>query len=314
MLSWMALGAGGLYLLSGLIYLKQIPKHKEFKLRKLPKNMYLPVLIGYTRYRKIWLDVIRAPHIIVAGETGGGKSSFLHQAIIQLVQRAKVLIIDLKRVEFQYMKNHAWYEYTLTGTVRMLEWLTKEYYRRRDLLAETNCNNVQKYNKKFPKVRLNHICLVVDELSQLVPADEPDKDIKKIKAYCLRMLMDLSALARCVGIHLILATQRPDKDVLPGLLKANIPVKICYPVTTDINSRIVLDSPEAAEISAPGRAIFKRAKKLIQVQTAYLDLDRAEELIQKISVRPLNPLANSPRKKVSKKLANDLKKDVQKKV
>jgi len=207
------------------------------------------------------------------------------------MDNVQLFIIDLKRLEFSYLKNHSWYGYTLSEAVKILEWLIQELHRRLEVLDNADCVKISEYKGND----LPYMILVVDELSQLCPDGEPDKDTKKVKEYTHKMFSDLAALARCVGIHLVLSTQRPDHKILPGSLKANIPAKLCYPVTSKVNSEIVLDNGSAFYLSRiKGRGVLKWDGQK-EIQTMYLPVKRARKLVQKVPYKDIKPVNKTPK-------------------
>lgn len=215
----------------------------------------MKIPFGVSRAGEIWRDIRRFPHLLVAGQTGGGKSNFLHCLItnLTLYNNCKIFIIDMKRMEFNIYEDHAEVAYKLDHAYRVLKYLRQELDRRMDLLSSARVNNINKYKG------LDYYFLVVDEFSQLSPILATSKEEKEIRKLCHQYLIDLICLARAVGIHIILATQRPDRDILPGQLKANIPATLCFKVRNVTNSLICLDNDKAAYLpnDIPGRAIFQ---------------------------------------------------------
>jgi S-DNA-T family DNA segregation ATPase FtsK/SpoIIIE len=216
--------------------------------------------------------------LVVAGETYGGKSNFLHQAIACLVQQENVelYVIDLKKVEFGYLKDHAEIALALPDAVRALETLSMEMIRRMDLLLNKRIPKIQEYKHDGS---LPYIVLVIDELSQLSPALAKDAGVKALRTIALQCLTDILCLARALGIHVIVSTQRPDKDILPGQLKANIPAALCFKVKNETNSRIVLDNSKADQLPRiKGRAVWQfDVEREVQVQ--YLPVSIARRLL-----------------------------------
>jgi hypothetical protein len=256
----------------------KIPGYVKFEYREPPERMVLPIPVGQSRAGFIWADLAELPHLVVAGETYGGKSNFLHQAIAVLVRsgNVKLYVIDLKKVEFGYLHNHAELAMTLPDAVRVLESLCMLMMERMDLLLKKGRPNVGGQ-------KLDYHVLIVDELSQLSPALATDPDVKSMRKDGQQMLTDLLCLARALGIHVIVSTQRPDKDVLPGQLKANIPAALCFKVKNEINSRIVLDNDKADSLPRiKGRAIWQfDVEREVQVQ--YLPVRQAKAILPKVS-------------------------------
>ena len=263
-----------------------IPEKIDYAKPELPKEMALPVLIGYSRAGMIIEDLAQFPHLCVAGETFGGKSTFLRQALVTLkLERPEtgIYIIDMKRLEFSFFAKHSWYAYTMPEAIRLLEYLHKEMYDRLALLDKAMCVNIQEYHQRGGM--LPYCVLALDEFSQLCPElakNDKDKDDRK---YAHSMLVDLVCLARAVGIHVIICTQRPDYKVLPGQLKANIPAALCFRVKNGVNSDIVLDNTRAAYLPRiRGRAIWQFDRE-IEVQVPWLTTAQAREMLQRVPER-----------------------------
>ena len=252
----------------------QLPGYVKFERREPPEGMILPIPIGQSRAGFLWADLAELPHLVVAGETYGGKSNFLHQAIACLVrnEKAKLHIIDLKKVEFGYLRDYADLSMTLPDALRALESLCLLMVERMDLLLQKGMPNVR-------KTGLDYHVLIVDELSQLSPELAKEKHIKEMRKAAQQMLTDLLCLARALGIHVIVSTQRPDKEVLPGQLKANIPAALCFKVKNEVNSRIVLDNDKADLLPRiKGRAIWQfDVEREVQVQ--HLPVNMARRLL-----------------------------------
>lgn len=256
---------------------EHLPSYVKFALKDAPKEMTLPIPIGWSRGGFIWADLAELPHLVVAGETYGGKSNFLHQVLAVLANNPKVKlhVIDLKKVEFGYLKDHADLAMALPDAVRTLENLCYLMMERMDLLLKKGRPNV----KGSP---LDYHVLVVDELSQLSPNIATDPKVKDMRKAAQQMLTDLLCLARALGIHIIVSTQRPDKDVLPGQLKANIPAALCFKVKNETNSRIVLDNGKADLLPRiKGRAIWQwDIEREVQVQ--HLPVEVARKMLPKV--------------------------------
>jgi hypothetical protein len=252
----------------------RLPGYVKFEHRELPEGMILPIPIGQSRAGFLWADLAELPHLVVAGETYGGKSNFLHQAINALIhnEKVKLHVIDLKKVEFGYLKDHAELAMTLPDAVRLLEGLCFLMVERMDYLFKKGKPNVRGEKMEY------HV-LVVDELSQLSADLAKEKHIKEMRKAAQQMLTDLLCLARALGIHVIVSTQRPDKDVLPGQLKANIPAALCFKVKNEVNSRIVLDNDKADLLPRiKGRAIWQfDVEREVQVQ--HLPVNMARRLL-----------------------------------
>jgi len=263
------------------VFDRKLPRTVPFALPdnwdELTREMVLPIPIGYSRAGLEIVDLTEFPHMVVAGETMGGKSNFLHQMIAAILGKCKLYIIDMKRLEFSYLSRHATYAFTLEKAVQILECLVGELHRRLEMLDRAGVVKIQDYQGDD----LDYIVLVVDEFSQLSPVLAKSKTEKEIKTYLHSMMVDLMTLARCVGIHCVVGTQRPDAQILPGQLKANIPATICFRVKNTVNSDIILDNGKAAHLPRiKGRGIFQFDRER-EVQVMFLPVDQAKKLLPK---------------------------------
>lgn len=280
-----------------------IPVRKEYEKPELPEGMALPLVIGYSRAGLLFGDLAEFPHLCVAGETFGGKSTFLRQALVTLkLDRPDVqlFLIDMKRLEFSYWAPYAWYAYTMREAIKMLEYLEKELHRRLELLDKAGCVNIQEYHSGDVNkmIELPYLVLVIDEFSQVCPELAKDDEDKKTRQYAHSILVDLVCLARAVGIHVIICTQRPDHKVLPGQLKANIPAALCFRVKNSVNSEIVLDNNRAAYLPRiRGRAIYQFDRE-VEVQVMWLSNDKAREMLKALPTQEKVVNLEDYRKKV----------------
>ena len=257
----------------------------------------LPFAVGIGREGLITADLTSCPHLLVAGQTGAGKSNFLHTLVACLLQTDAVLhIIDLKRVEFSYLKKHVNVKYTLAGAIETLEFLTAEMHRRMAFLDRAEYVSAKEWRAENSGEVLPYHVLIVDEFSQLCPVLAKEKADRESRTYAHKLLVDLICLARSLGIHIVIATQRPDADILPGQLKANIPATICFKVRSEVNSRICLDNNRASLLPSPaelpGRAIWQHETER-EVQTLFLPLAAARAGLKFTKTLPL-PSSFSP--------------------
>lgn len=255
---------------------ENLPQYVKFALKDAPEGMTLPIPIGYSRGGFIWADLAKLPHMVVAGETYGGKSNALHQMIAVLAHNPKVKlhVIDLKKVEFGYLKNHAELAMTLPDAVRVLEGLCFLMMERMDMLLKKGRPNVTGMGKDY------HV-LIIDEMSQLSPDMATEKHIKEMRKAAQQMLTDLLCLSRALGIHIVLCTQRPDASVIPGQLKANIPAALSFKVKSEVNSRIILGESNDKAFYLPrikGRAIWQFDRER-EVQVQHLPVHIAKRML-----------------------------------
>lgn len=199
-------------------------------------------------------DLEKAPHLLVAGATGSGKSSWINWMLCGLIEAYTpddigFVMIDPKRVELAAYKGirHQVFDpvYDITDSLQALTWVSREMETRFEDMEQAGIRSLSAWNDSG-RANRSRIVVVIDELANLVLADK--KAEKKI--------VRLAAMGRAAGIHLVLATQRPSADVLTGLIRANVPTRICMPVGTEMESRIVLDSNGAEHLSV-GEALCK---------------------------------------------------------
>lgn len=235
-----------------------------------PEGMALPIPLGYSRAGLEWLDLAAAPHFLIAGTPGSGKSNLLHCLCASLYAHADVRIIDLKRLEFSYLRAHG---IQVAATVKeagkaLLE-LNREMDRRLFILEAAGCVKVQDYDGDMPFI----VC-VIDELAEL----QDDT--------CHGLLNRLLRLSRACGISIVAATQRPSTNVISGDSRANFASKLCYRVADELNSRMVLGETcnRAAYLPPiPGRAVFKWDRTR-EIQTMYLPVAEARKRLESHSV------------------------------
>lgn len=240
-------------------------------------------------------DVTNFIHMIVGGETGSGKSNFLHFLLMQLANAPNCLlcIIDLKRLEYEYYKHNALLVTSLEGAVHLLVSLYKEMKKRQDILAGANVVKIQDYPGEMPFI----VC-VIDELSQMCPKYAKSKEDKVLRELAYGYIYDLLSLSRATGIHLIMATQRPDQYVLPGGLKANTPAAVAFQVKNSTNSKIILDNVNASYLPPiPGRCIYQHGRE-IQVQVPFVTIANIPRFLSVASLVPYSfPLQENRERK-----------------
>jgi len=223
----------------------------------------------------IFTDVTDGPHILVAGATGTGKTIFLNTLILSLLYKCtpdqmRIIMVDPKRVEFQHYNDipHLLCPviYDATKTINALQWLTREMERRFEVFSEVPARNIHSYNSNKSIIasglQMPYIVFIVDELADLMAAKG-----REIEAGVVR----LAQMARATGIHLVLATQRPSVEVITGLIKANVPTRITFQVSSQVDSRTVIDTSGAEKLIGAGDMLFLSAKssKIIRIQAPY---------------------------------------------
>ena len=260
----------------------------------------LSLAIGKTTSGEIsTLDLVKMPHLLIAGTTGSGKSVCLNTIICSLLYRAnpdelKFVIIDPKKVEMTLYKGLKGYhllgmedfdESIVTkpeNATLALRAVEKEMGSRYDALAEAVVRNIQEYNSKMEaegEPIMPYIVVVVDELADLMMlnAKEVEQPIAR-----------LAQLARAVGIHLVIATQRPSVDVITGLIKANFPSRIAFQVATKIDSRTIIDTSGAEKLIGRGDMLYlgSGSSELVRLHNAFLSISEIEAIMDHIKSQP----------------------------
>ena len=274
-----------------------VSMHSVISAEKFQKSeMELPVAIGKTISNEtLVFDLARMPHLLMAGATGQGKSVGLNAVLTSLLYKkhpaeVKFVLVDPKKVELTlYNKIERHYlaklpdseEAIITDNKKVINTLNSlciEMDNRYELLKNASCRNIVEYNKKFKDRKLNpndghqflpYIVLVVDEFADLIMTAG-----KEVETPIAR----LAQLARAIGIHLIIATQRPSVNVITGVIKANFPARIAFRVTSKIDSRTILDGSGADQLIGRGDMLFTQGNELIRIQCAFVDTPEIELL------------------------------------
>ena len=262
----------------------------------LKSDMELPVAWGKTISNEVYVsDLAKMPHLLMAGATGQGKSVGLNVLLTSLIYKKhpsqlKFVLVDPKKVElslFNKLERHFLAKLPngedaiITETkmvIYTLNSLCIEMDARYDLLKDAGCRNLKEYNAKFVKRKLlptkghrflPYIVLVIDELSDLmmVAGKEVEQPVAR-----------LAQLARAIGIHLVVATQRPSVNVITGLIKANFPTRLSYRVTSKVDSRTILDTGGAEQLVGMGDMLLSQNSDIIRLQCAFVDSSEVEEI------------------------------------
>ena len=238
----------------------------------------IPVIIGESETgKRIFSDLTKCPHILAGGATGSGKSVFINNCILSTLYSGKchLVLIDVKRVEFSIYEGlpHliAPIVYDAKTALNTLKNLCYEMDKRYQTLKNSKCRNIQDYRTRGGK--MNYICVVIDELADLVLCN------KKIESYLIR----LAQLGRASGIHLILATQRPDATIISGLIRANIPTRVCFAVQKATDSRIILDMTGGERLRGAGDGLYIPigSKVPTRFQSPFITTDTLIQAIEK---------------------------------
>lgn len=261
-------------------------------------DMDLPVVFGKTISNEIFMaDLAKMPHLLMAGATGQGKSVGINAILTSLLYKKhpselKFVMVDPKKVELSlYSKIERHYlaklpdgeDAIITDTHKVINTLNSlciEMDTRYDLLKNAFCKNLKEYNKKFIERKLNpenghrympYIVLVVDEFADLIMTAGKEVELP---------IARLAQLARAVGIHLIVATQRPSVNVITGMIKANFPARAAFRVISSVDSRTILDSPGAEQLVGKGDMLYFNGNDIIRLQCAFVDTPEVEKVAE----------------------------------
>ncbi|WP_418313372.1 DNA translocase FtsK 4TM domain-containing protein, partial [Porphyromonas sp.] len=264
----------------------------------------LPIAIGRTITNDVYLfDLSKMPHLLIAGATGQGKSVGLNALITSLLynkrpEELKLILIDPKMLEFSIYESIGRHfltkledeeKYIITDTNKalpVLESLCVDMDGRYELLARAKVRNIAEYNKLFRQghlreedgfVFLPYLVLIVDEFADLIMTT--GRAIEK-------PIARLAQKARAAGIHIVLATQRPSTDVITGLIKANFPARIAFKVSSQVDSRTILDTKSAKDLIGRGDMLINDGKEMRRIQCAFIDTPETERIVDHISRQP----------------------------
>ncbi len=275
------------------VYFKSVVNSPEF----IEANSLLTLAIGKTTSGEIsTLDLSKMPHLLIAGTTGSGKSVCINTIICSILYTAtpdevKFVMIDPKKVEMTLYKRLEGYHLlkmedipepivtSVDNAILALRALEKEMDRRYNILADAVVRNIGEYNSKMIKSNepiMPYIVLVVDELADLMMLSAKD-----VEAPIAR----LAQLARAVGIHLVIATQRPSVDVITGVIKANFPSRVAFQVASKIDSRTIIDQPGADKLIGRGDMLHlgTGSSDVFRMHNAFLSLEEIESLMDHVS-------------------------------
>ncbi|MFD2823793.1 DNA translocase FtsK 4TM domain-containing protein [Lacinutrix iliipiscaria] len=273
-------------------------------------EMQLPIAFGKTISNETFVvDLAKMPHMLMAGATGQGKSVGLNAVLTSLLYKkhpaeVKFVLVDPKKVEltlFNKIERH--YLAKLpdsedaiitdnTKVINTLNSLCIEMDNRYELLKNALCRNIAEYNAKFKARKLNpndghqflpYIVLVVDEFADLIMTAG-----KEVETPIAR----LAQLARAIGIHLIIATQRPSVNVITGIIKANFPARIAFRVTSKIDSRTILDNSGADQLIGRGDMLYTQGNEVVRIQCAFVDTPEVEKIVDFIGAQKAYPDAH----------------------
>jgi DNA segregation ATPase FtsK/SpoIIIE, S-DNA-T family len=279
-----------------IVSMHSVIASKKFQEAKLE----LPIVFGKTITNEVFtVDLCKMPHILVAGATGQGKSVGLNAIITSLLYKKhpsqlKFVLIDPKKVEFSIYSNIEKYFLAklpdaqepiitdVTKVVQTLNSLTKEMDSRYDLLKKAHVRTIIEYNNKFVKRTLNpdkghrflpYIVVIIDEFGDLIMTAGKDIELP---------IARIAQLARAVGIHMIIATQRPSTNIITGSIKANFPARVAFKVSSMIDSRTILDCPGANQLIGRGDMLISQGSDLVRIQCAFVDTPEIDNICKHI--------------------------------
>lgn len=267
------------------VWLRSVLQVEKFK----NSTMTLPIVLGKTIANEVFIaDLALMPHLLIAGATGAGKSVCINVIISSLLyacrpDKVKFVMIDPKRVElfhYQHLKNHFLLKFPgideqiITEpqkAVYALRCVVKEMEARYESLEKAGVRNIGDYNRRLPDEALPYLVVVIDELADLMitagrEVEEP--------------IIRIAQLARAVGIHLIVATQRPSVDVITGIIKANFPARIAFQVASKVDSRTILDGSGAEQLLGNGDMLYQPSDqpKSMRIQAPYVSSHEVEQI------------------------------------
>ena len=278
--------------------------------KKFQESTYdLPIALGKTITNEVFMvDLCKMPHVLVAGATGQGKSVGLNAIITSLLYKMdpaelKFVLVDPKKVEFSIysvIEHHFLAKLPdgedaiitdVTKVVQTLNSICVEMDTRYDLLKAAHVRNIKEYNEKFINRRLNpekghkfmpYIVVVIDEFGDLIMTAGKDVELP---------IARIAQLARAVGIHMIIATQRPTTNIITGTIKANFPARIAFRVSAMVDSRTILDRPGANQLIGRGDMLFLQGADPVRVQCAFIDTPEVAEITKFIARQQSYPTA-----------------------
>ncbi|HAM98412.1 MAG TPA: cell division protein FtsK [Marinilabiliales bacterium] len=286
-----------------VVSMRSIISSKKFQESKFD----LPIALGKTISNETFVvDLTKMPHLLVAGATGQGKSVGLNAILTSLLfkkhpSQLKLVLVDPKKVELTlYQKLEKYFlamlpnteEAIITDTMKVVNTLNSlcvEMDSRYDLLKAAQVRNIKEYNAKFIARQLNpnnghhflpYIVVVIDEFADLIMTAGKEVELP---------IARLAQLARAIGIHLVIATQRPTTNIITGLIKANFPARIAFRVTSMMDSRTILDSPGANQLIGRGDMLISQGSDMVRLQCAFIDTPEIESIMNYIQTQQSYP-------------------------
>ena len=278
--------------------------------KKFQESSYdLPIALGKTITNEVFMvDLCKMPHVLVAGATGQGKSVGLNAIITSLLYKKhpselKFVLVDPKKVEFSIysvIEHHFLAKLPdgeeaiitdVTKVVQTLNSICVEMDSRYDLLKKAHVRNIKEYNEKFINRKLNpekghkfmpYIVVIIDEFGDLIMTAGKEVELP---------IARIAQLARAIGIHMVIATQRPTTNIITGTIKANFPARVAFRVSSMMDSRTILDRPGANQLIGRGDMLFLQGADPIRVQCAFVDTPEVEDITKYIARQQGYPTA-----------------------
>ncbi|NDV84087.1 DNA translocase FtsK [Bacteroides sp. 51] len=288
-----------------IVSMQSIISSKKFQ----ESTFDLPIAFGKTITNEVFMvDLCKMPHVLVAGATGQGKSVGLNAIITSLLYKKhpaelKFVLVDPKKVEFSIysvIENHFLAKLPdgeeaiitdVTKVVQTLNSICVEMDSRYDLLKKAHVRNIKEYNEKFINRKLNpekghkympYIVVVIDEFGDLIMTAGKEVELP---------IARIAQLARAIGIHMIIATQRPTTNIITGTIKANFPARVAFRVSAMMDSRTILDRPGANQLIGRGDMLFLQGADPVRVQCAFVDTPEVEDITKYIARQQSYPTA-----------------------
>ncbi|KAA6348635.1 DNA translocase SpoIIIE [termite gut metagenome] len=302
-----------------IVSMQSIIGSKKFQ----ESNYDLPIALGKTITNEVFMvDLCKMPHILVAGATGQGKSVGLNAIITSLLYKKhpaelKFVLVDPKKVEFSIysvIEHHFLAKLPdgeeaiitdVTKVVQTLSSICVEMDSRYDLLKKAHVRNIKEYNEKFINRRLNpgkghkfmpYVVVVIDEFGDLIMTAGKEIELP---------IARIAQLARAIGIHMIIATQRPTTNIITGTIKANFPARVAFRVSAMMDSRTIIDRPGANQLIGRGDMLFLQGADPVRVQCAFVDTSEVEDVAKFIAKQQSYPTAFYLPEYVNESNAND---------
>jgi len=273
-----------------------IPHAKQFKPLLLLEELgalgnlkgYLNFIVGQNAENEIVIeDIATMPHLLVAGTTGSGKTVFLYSVVVSLLHQfspneIQFLIVDPKQTDFTFFEGlpNLYGEHIVTDAQEALEMINcinnDDKEERTRLLRESKCRDIISYNQKHPENKMRRLVVIIDEYADLIAASDNNGNRQEFE----RTLNMLAQRVRNLGIHLIIATQRPSAKFVTGSIKANFPCRISFRLASHIDSQTILDETGAEDLLGRGDMILKTESKQTRIQGVYIS---EEELSKYVS-------------------------------